>query len=249
MELENEIVYGPVFSRRFGWDLGINLLPAGHKVCSYDCVYCQYGFTPPLINNQTSFVSASEVIHEWSRKLTSNADREIRVAHTTISGNGEPTMHPRFPEVVSGIVAFRDRYYPKIRLSVLSTGYRAGNDEIRRAMEMLDEPVVKFDSVIREKQQCLNRPLVPVNLPEMIDDLKKFRKLILQTMFVHNWNDSVPDLRAWRDALLKIKPNSVQIYTISREPALKDLQAVKPSFLTELAERTTMVTGIPVYAF
>src|SRR5574341_1343278 len=124
MRLESKTVYGPVWSRRFGWDLGINLLPANRKLCTFDCVYCQYGFTPAFSNQIDGFPHLEQILEEWGEKLAYTAGLRVRIEHTTISGNGEPTMHPDFRRIVPELVRWRNKNAPRVKLAILSNGYR-----------------------------------------------------------------------------------------------------------------------------
>ena len=249
MKLENQIVYGPVQSRRFGWDFGINLLPSEQKICSYDCVYCQYGHTPAFRNSRFHFPSASDVIRAWDEKLRSAEARGLIIRHSTISGNGEPTMHPYFARIMEDLIAWRNANHPRMRLALLSTGYRAGNARIRNAMELVDELVVKFDAGNVAMWNRLDRPLVPLSFSRLIQNLKKFRKLILQCMFVKGWNDSKGEIRTWQQRIKEIRPKAVQIYTISRIPAISSLQAVDDDFLRQTAIETQSIVGVPVLPY
>ena len=237
VELESSIVYGPVRSRRFGWDLGINLLPRDHKLCCFDCVYCQYGFNSRIVNRRFQFPASGEILQAWKKKMERCAKDSLLINHTTLSGNGEPTMHPRFPQIVHDLVTWRDRFRPDMKLALLTTGYRAGNSAIRAAMDLLDEPILKFDCAIPHKWAAINRPLVPLSFQEFKQNLCKIRKLTIQTMFLQGWNDGKEDIQAWRQAIEEIEPVAVQIYTISRTPALAGLKPVEQTFLQNVAKQ------------
>ena len=241
MELEHSVVYGPVKSRRFGWDLGINLLPLDHKLCCFDCVYCQYGFTPGMKNDRYNFSSVGEINRAWENQVKICVARGIPIHHTTLSGNGEPTMHPRFADVVRGLTKWRDANRPEIKLALLTTGYRCSDSEIREAMDLLDERIVKLDSAVPEKWRSINRPILPLSFEEFKKSLCKITNLTLQTMFIQNWNDSEEDIKAWKTAIAEIQPMAVQIYTISRSPALANLKPVTQEFLQRLAEESLVI--------
>jgi wyosine [tRNA(Phe)-imidazoG37] synthetase (radical SAM superfamily) len=249
MVLEDRIVYGPLWSRRFGWDLGINLLPTDRKLCVLDCVYCQYGFTPRLHNRRTRFPNVREVIREWKRQLDHARKIGVPLKHTTVSGNGEPTMHPHFAEIAAGLAKWRNANAPEVRLAVLSNGYRIHDPTIRKALQMFDEPVIKLDSAITEKYEQLDQPQYAFNLPRFIKNLQRFKKLQLQTMFVKGWNDEAEDLREWRKALSEIKPQLVQIYTIARDTAVPGLCPLSSKALQRIAHETTQMINVPVKAY
>ena len=249
MELEKSIVYGPVNSRRFGWDLGINLLPIHRKLCTFDCIYCQYGYSPPLKNEEPEFPDASEIISEWQRKIQLARENGVIIFHTTFSGNGEPTMHPDFSRVVSKVVNWRNEHAPQIRLAILSNGYRLHDPEIRDAMQKIDEPIIKLDSANSEKINLINRPLSKYSLGKLIENLRKCGGVMIQSMFMKGWNDSRWDVLQWQNALLQIRPKSVQIYTLARPTPLAGLCPLGEGELLRIADETTRLLNIPVQAF
>jgi wyosine [tRNA(Phe)-imidazoG37] synthetase (radical SAM superfamily) len=248
MQLENAWIYGPVRSRRFGWDLGINLLPLNRKLCCFDCIYCQYGFTPHFLNDRYRFPSAAEIINSLESRLEVCTKNGMQLRHLTVAGNGEPTMHPDFLQIAEALAGWRKQNHPQMRLALLTAGYRCGDQRIRKAMELFDEPIVKFDSAVPHKWLAINRPRVPLSFQEFQTNLTLLSGLILQTMFIRDWNDSEEDIHIWREAIEKIKPQSVQIYTISRTPAETDLVPVDQKFLRRI-ESLSSTTGIPIQAF
>lgn len=249
MELESRIAYGPVWSRRFGWDAGINLLPTERKLCTLDCLYCQYGYTPPLKNERFSFPLVSDVIREWESILEVSNRLGLAVRHTTFSGNGEPTMHPQFAELADRFIQSRNEHHPEIRLAAFSNGYRLHDPAIRHALLLFDEPVLKLDCVIPEKFQQLNRPCVPFALDDYIEILKQCKNVMIQTMFIHGWNDTSEDLNAWKNALKEIRPRFVQIYSVERDTALPGLRPLSRRQLIRIAAEATHALNLPVRAY
>jgi wyosine [tRNA(Phe)-imidazoG37] synthetase (radical SAM superfamily) len=55
-------LYGPVPPRRLGWSLGIDLVP--HKICTYDCIYCQIGRTTGKVLSREEYVPVKEILEE-----------------------------------------------------------------------------------------------------------------------------------------------------------------------------------------
>lgn len=248
MQLESTLIYGPVLSRRFGLDLGINLLPLDRKLCCFDCIYCQYGLTPSFYNDRFHFPSASEIVTALQSRLTTLSKNGMHPKHATVAGNGEPTMHPHFVEIAKAIVNWRDRSQPQLKLALLTSGYKCGERKFGQAMQLFDEPVVKFDTAVPHKWLAINRPRVPMSFQEFKKNLALLPGVIFQTMFIRGWNDSAEDVKAWRDAVEKIKPRSIQIYTISRIPALPNLLPVDQDFLQRVASLSS-TTGIPIETF
>jgi hypothetical protein len=109
--LHEGIVYGPVKSRRLGRSLGINLLPPHLKLCTFNCTYCQYGWThQPKRGSMAaeawpSPLTVSKALVAALKHLEAQGERLDRV---TLAGHGEPTLHPQFAEVVAGLRRVRD---------------------------------------------------------------------------------------------------------------------------------------------
>jgi wyosine [tRNA(Phe)-imidazoG37] synthetase (radical SAM superfamily) len=246
MKLENRIVYGPVLSRRFGWDLGINLLPVTRKLCCFDCIYCQYGFTPASRETDPSFPSASDLLSAWSREFSAAAARNILIEHATISGNGEPAMHPDFAGVVRTFIGWRDRHYPNVKIAILTTGYRLEEPDIRSAMALLDQVIVKLDAGSEDTWRRIDRPRSGQSFHVMKSHFKNVEHLIIQSMFLKGWNDQPAEIESWISALREIGPKSAQIYTLDRKPAMTGLQPVGHRFLVDLAARASAELDIPV---
>lgn len=249
MQLESELVYGPVRSRRFGWDVGINLLPANRKLCTFDCVYCQYGFIGHGTAGVVSFPDTDSVIRDWEQKLRECQDQGIRIRHTTIAGNGEPTMHPEFAYLAERLVRWRNENAPYVRLAVLSNGYRIHLPEIRYALGLINEPVLKLDAGDPAKLRQINQPISRFDLQEYIQNLKKCSHLILQSMFLRGWNDNPEDLKLWMQAVTEAQPDSVQIYTLDRDPAMPGLTPLSNEQLLFISREASLCTGIPVHAY
>jgi len=248
MDPEKSVVYGPVHSRRFGWDLGINLLPTNRKLCTFDCIYCQYGFSPPLRNEKQIFPDIAEILNSWEEQIVLASEKGIPIYHTTVSGNGEPTMHPDFNTIIPQIVEWRNQHASHIRLAILSNGYRIHDAAIRETLKYFDEPILKLDSAIPEKLKTIDRPLAPFSLAQFISDLQKCDRIIIQTMFLKGWNDHPRDILCWQNALLQIRPVSVQIYTVSRDTALPELGALSEAELLRIADDTSRLLNVPVQA-
>ena len=249
IQLESSIVYGPVKSRRFGWDLGINLLPINQKLCTFDCIYCQYGYSSPLRSDKVNFPQTEEIIAAWQKQIEVANQKGIHITHTTISGNGEPTMHPGFTTVVEDLIGWRNHHVPEMKLALLSNGYRLQNPEIRKAIQNLDEPFIKLDSAMPEKLNLINRPLIAYSVQRLIENLKKCDRVMIQTMFLKGWNDNRWDILRWQNALLQIRPKSVQIYTVARSTPLAGLAPLSEGELLRIADETTRLLNLPVQAF
>lgn len=240
---ETSAVYGPILSRRFGLDTGINLSPSDHKLCTYDCLYCQYGFAD-TVNPVRKFPDLHEVIAELNKHAAN-----FQIRHITISGNGEPTMHPQFAEFAMKLRNWRDTKAPAAKIALLTNGYRLKNESIRETLEFFDQPFVKLDAGRSETWNLLNRPVTHLQFDYMIRQMKKSANIMLQTMFVRGINDSPLEVECWMQKIKMIKPLAVHLYTLERFPAFASLQPVEASWLRSIAAQVTEKLGIQCEAY
>jgi wyosine [tRNA(Phe)-imidazoG37] synthetase (radical SAM superfamily) len=258
MPLHEGIVYGPVRSRRLGRSLGINLTPAHLKLCSFNCSYCQYGWSEhsrrasePALEHWPSTATVAKAVSAAIRALSSQGDRIDRL---TFAGHGEPTLHPKFRDVVAAVRKIRDELAPGVPLTVLSNASTLERADVREALAELDERYMKLDAGDTPTLRSVNGS--PLSIEELVAGLKKVPDIVIQAMFVKDRTgriDNTGDLTVinWVGALDRIRPKAVQIYTIDRTPAFPYLQAVPASRLREIAQRVRLagfpcdVYGIP----
>ncbi|MBI1992031.1 MAG: radical SAM protein [Candidatus Omnitrophica bacterium] len=262
--LQDAAVYGPIRSRRLGNSLGINVLPVSHKVCSSNCVYCQYGWTPsPVVrpegrNAPTAptgdggrLKRAPELLADIEEAFRRHARNRTPVDCITLAGNGEPTLHPDLEELVIGIKRLRDAYFPTAPVGILSDATQIARPHVRRALASLDQRCMKFDAADEATWRRINDPLVNVNFQAMIEALKALPDVVLQSMFIQGSYDNTdePHLCAWIAAVGSIKPRSVQVYTVDRPTAADGIQPVPREQLQEIADRLAASTGIHAEVF
>jgi len=225
--LFNEIVFGPVKSRRLGISLGINLLPTTKKLCNFNCVYCECGVadeTNHSVNN--NLPSRKEVYDELKKKLLAVKEKGQRHSPNviTFAGNGEPTLHPEFPEIVGDSIELRNNILPSAKIAVLSNATTIRNPKVRDALLTVDQNILKLDSAIDKTIEFHNKPNCKIYAEELINDFKTFNgKLIIQTLFLKGIaegkkidNTTKQELDEWAKAINAIQPEEVMIYTISR---------------------------------
>ena len=224
--------------------LGINLLPADGKVCTFDCIYCECGF-----NAQRRPAKPMPTRKEVSAALETRLQEMQKNGPTpdvlTFAGNGEPTAHPHFPEIIDDTLALRDRYFPKAKVSVLCNSIRATIPAVREALLKVDNAIMKLDTVDADYIRLLDRPTGHYDVSEIIEALKLMRgKLVIQTMFLKGCsangdnmdNTGDPYVLPWIAAVKEIAPRQVMIYTIDRETPDKNLRKATPSELDRIVE-------------
>jgi wyosine [tRNA(Phe)-imidazoG37] synthetase (radical SAM superfamily) len=223
--LFDKIIFGPVKSRRLGVSLGINLLPTSRKVCNFNCIYCECGWTHSKGIRGEKLPARKEVYEALDRKLA-----EMRISHQapdviTYAGNGEPTLHPEFPGIIDDSISLRNKYFPDAKIAVLSNSTAITKPEIKKALLKVDQNILKLDSAFDLTVKIHNQPGVNIKVDKLVKDLQLFRgSLIIQTLFVRGSfngkkidNTTSEEIGAWLKALKKIKPSQVMIYTISRD--------------------------------
>lgn len=217
--LQNGIIYGPVNSRRLGRSLGINLLPADFKICTFNCLYCQYGWTKihsKEISDNKVWPTMTEVVQETERVLKTLSPKP---AYITFSGNGEPTLHPNFPELVREIKILRDKWSSLSKTAILSNSTTVDDQRICEAINSLDVKIMKLDCGNEDCFCNYNRPCCDIQYESIFSSLKLIDDLIIQSLFSDgpDGNSQIDDLNSWIEKIRDLSPNAVQIYTIQRK--------------------------------
>lgn len=249
-DLQSGAVYGPIYSRRLGCSLGINPLPASYKFCDFDCVYCQYGWTPSKGTGE-KIKRASELTAEIRSSFAFHKSQGTPVKCLTIAGNGEPTLHPDFPEFVEGLIALRDEFYPGVRIGILSDSTQAHRPEISAALAKIDERYMKLDAGDEAKVREINRPRGNYSFERTVSALAGMRNIVVQSLFLQGSYNNFDDesLEKWAAAIAKIRPDEVQVYTLDRGTPAKGLLKVSREKLREIAQFCERKTGIKAVVF
>jgi wyosine [tRNA(Phe)-imidazoG37] synthetase (radical SAM superfamily) len=247
LPLQKGIIYGPVGSRRLGRSLGINLSPTVRKVCSFNCVYCHYGWTKDLsrdLSAQAALLPAPEAVERELEAALKVLDPPPE--YITFSGNGEPTLHPDFEEIVDRVVAVRDRYGPGPQVAVLSNSTALGNESVLRALARLDVRIMKLDAGTDEVLGRINRPAAGIGVGEIVRGLRKVAGVTLQSVFVEGGvsNTADEEIEAWLERVEEVAPAAVQIYSLENAPAMSTLTPVSRRRLEGIAVRVEERIGI-----
>ena len=244
-------IFGPVHSRRLGVSLGINLMPADGKICTFDCIYCECGFNADRRPAQPR-PTRSEVREALTRRLEQMRREGPAPDVLTFAGNGEPTAHPEFAAIVDDVIALRDRFFPSARISVLSNATRAHLPEVKKALLRVDNNILKLDTVDPDYIRRVNRPAGAYDVSRVVEALSGYDgHLIVQTMFMRGSDtagnvDNTSDryVLPWLDAVRAIRPQAVMIYTIDRETPDHDLLKATHEDLDRIAA-LVRAAGIP----
>ena len=225
--IREEVVFGPIHSRRLGSSLGINLLPEKGKICTFDCIYCECGWNKDG-HSDTKLPTAEKVRNALETKLKQCQTVHAPIDSITFSGDGEPTINPEFPQIIDDTIALRDKYYPQSKITVLSNATMVHKPEVFNALRKVDNPTMKIDAPTNELIEKINHPAPGYDIHRVIEALKLFNgDFILQTMFLKSkdFDSSSPEvLNGWMDIVCLLKPREIMVYTIDRPTPEEDLQ-------------------------
>lgn len=235
-------IFGPVHSRRLGVSLGINLLPADGKICTFDCIYCECGFNADRRSKQP-LPTREEVRTALEARLQDMLQNGLAPDVLTFAGNGEPTAHPRFPEIITDTLALRDRYFPNAKVSVLTNSTFIHKPAVFEALNKVDNNILKLDTVDEAYIRELDRPTGSYSVNKIIESMKAFKgNCIIQAMFLKGSyagknmdNTSDKYVLPWLEAVKEIAPRQVMIYTIDRETPGQDLRKATHEELDRIA--------------
>ena len=179
--LYNDIIFGPVRSRRLGLSLGVNLLPVESKLCSFDCIYCECGWNSDHPGPRR-FNSREEVSRELERVLLQMAEAGELPDVITFAGNGEPTLHPEFDLIIDEVIALRDRLCPKAKVSVLSNATQLHRPRVCEALKRVENNILKLDSAFEKTVRLINLPQGNYSVERVVEQMASFEgRMILQT--------------------------------------------------------------------
>ena len=177
-------IFGPIHSRRLGISLGINLQPADGKVCTFDCIYCECGFNSdhrPTLPRPSRQLVAQKLEEQLQKMVAEGQLPDV----LTFAGNGEPTGHPHFAEIIDDTIRLRDQYCPNAKVCVLSNSTMIHRPEVHDALMRVDDNILKLDTVDPTYINKVDRPTGHYDVQQIIEHMKSFHgHIIIQTMFM-----------------------------------------------------------------
>ena len=246
--LFDKLVFGPVYSRRLGVSLGINLLPVDNKYCNFNCIYCECGWTENS-GSKIFLPKREDLKKQLEVKLKEIQGTVNEPDAITFAGNGEPTIHPEFAEIIDDTIELRNRWAPTAAISILSNASMLHKSKVRKALQKTDKNIQKLDTGIEETFQLLNQAQGNLTLKKIIENLLSFDgKLIIQTLFVRGKyngntidNTTPTEIAAWLEVIKKINPEYVMIYPIERGTPAKGLEKIPENELKAIAEKVEAI--------
>ena len=237
--IREETVFGPIFSRRLGSSLGINLLPEKGKICNFDCIYCECGWNKDG-RDDTVLPTAEKVRGDLERMLKKLVAEGTPVDSITFSGDGEPTLNLDFVQIIDDTLRLRDEYYPKAKVSVLSNATRVHIPEIFNALRKVDNPIMKIDAPTNELVERINKPAPGYDVKRVVEALKAFEgDFVLQTCMLRSddYDSSRPEvIEGLLDIVRVLKPREWMVYTIDRPTPMQGLQKFTPDEMRALVQ-------------
>lgn len=241
--LFDKIIFGPIQSRRLGLSLGVNVMQPSSKHCNFDCIYCECGWNGD--HPKGTFNSLNAISTRLEAKLAEMAADGALPNVITFAGNGEPTMHPDFEQIIEKTIEIRNRLAPQCKIAVLSNATMIDRESVRRALMMVERNILKLDSAIDSTVSIINQPNNLRPQSQTIDLMQQFDgKLIIQTMFLRGEyrgqkfdNTSKEEVDAWLSSLSIIRPQEVMLYSIDRDTPADGLVKISHEQMLEIAER------------
>ena len=240
--LFKEIAYGPIHSRRLGTSLGMEIMPLDHKLCTFDCVYCECGWNQPV--SHPTLPTRDEIRTALEAKLQALTAEGTNPDVITFSGNGEPTLHPDFLPIIKDTCALRNRYCPQAKVSVLSNSTQLGRAEVVEALRMCDNRILKLDAATDTMRRRIDQPVnKALDVRTLIGWLKQFDgDFTLQTCFLRGEhagavidNTTGAELRPWYQAVEELRPKQVMIYVIDRQTPEEHLEKISREEMERIA--------------
>lgn len=239
-------IYGPIHSRRLGISLGINIMPADGKICSFDCIYCECGYNAQR-RTHSRYPTTEMVTEALESKLIALHQEGVHPDVLTFAGNGEPTGNPDFAAIIDATIDLRNIYCPSAKISVLSNSTFIDRPAVREALMKVDNNILKLDTADATFINLLDRPQLPsYDVRKIIEQLKAFNgHCIIQTIFLKGTTDegiSIDNttdhyVTPWLDAVREIAPQAVMIYTIDRETPCRSLLKATHEELDSIRDR------------
>ncbi|MBQ7611697.1 MAG: radical SAM protein [Spirochaetaceae bacterium] len=237
-------IYGPIQSRRLGLSLGVNVLPADGKICTFDCAYCECGWNAQT-HTKTPFPCATHILEQLEQSLTNIKRQGIPLQSITFSGNGEPTLHPTFNLIIKETLALRNNIVPNAQVTVLTNGTTLSDKQVQDAFASIDNPVIKIDSAIHTTAKLIDAPPKTYSIENQITLLKKLSMpFTLQTMFLKGHIQGQPidttspdEVHAYIELVNMTKPTCVMLYTLDRPTPCTTIIKIEQAILENIARK------------
>ncbi len=244
MLFEN-IIVGPIHSRRLGTSLGVNVLPTQKKYCSFNCIYCECGWNEVDTRVKVPFNDKNLIKSELEKWCKENSEESrAKIDSITFSGNGEPTLHPDILEIVKDVVSLRNEYISQAKITILTNSTMLSNEKVWEALHLIDNPLLKIDAGTERMYNLIAKP-VNIDFEEIKQNIIRFgNDCIIQTMLLRGENDGQKidnttdeEFLPYLEIVKKTKPREVMLYSLDRVPPAKNLIKIEKDELEIYANK------------
>jgi wyosine [tRNA(Phe)-imidazoG37] synthetase (radical SAM superfamily) len=267
--LDNQFVYAVVSPRARGLSVGVNLSP--DKVCNYDCVYCEVHrngdprreldveLMAAELKKTLGLVRAGRLRERpWYHTLP---DELLQLRHVALSGDGEPTLCPRFAEALQAVVHVRALGgYPFFKLVLITNGTGLDLPHVQLGLRHFtnsDEVWAKLDGGTQAYVNKVNRSDVPLEkVLSNIRMLGRQRPVVIQSLFpaINFEEPPLEEIEQYSRRLLELKEagadiSLVQIYSATRPSANSDCGHLPLKALSRIASIVRNTTGLKAEVF
>jgi wyosine [tRNA(Phe)-imidazoG37] synthetase (radical SAM superfamily) len=206
-------IFGPVPSRRLGFSLGVDIIP--YKTCSFDCIYCELGKTDCKTIEPVEAIKPDVVLKELEQVLSA---RPLTLDYITVSGSGEPTLHPQL-----GLIIQKIKKMAATPVALLTNGSLLFNDEVLERVLCADVVVPSLDAPDRSVFETVNRPHPSLTFDQLIDGLislgkSKGPRIWLEVLLLRGINDAPEQMGRFKNLMEKINPEKIHLNTVVRPP-------------------------------
>lgn len=229
-EKNQDLVFGPVPSRRLGRSVGINNIPP--KFCTYSCIYCQLGRTDKMQIKRDSFFDPEDILSQTKQKISRAKQNHQHIDYLTIVSDGEPTLDNQLGHIIKKLKTLS---FP---VAVITNSSLLYQKDVRKDLSEANWVSVKIDAVKKETWKKIDRPHGDLNLEKILDGLLAFSNdfsgtLCTETMLIDSVNDDLKEIEQLTSFIVKLKPQTSYLSIPTRPPAES---WVKPASEKKLAQ-------------
>lgn len=243
--LFNDIIVGPIHSRRLGTSLGVNVLPTKKKYCSFNCIYCECGWNEIDTNVKVPFNDRKLIQRELEKYCKTNSKEDLaKIDSITFSGNGEPTLHQEILGIVEDIIALRNEFIKQAKITILTNSTQLSREDVFKALKLIDNPMLKIDAGTEKMYKLISQP-VTTSFEDIKSNILSFGSdCIIQTMLIRGElngqkidNLTSEEFNPYLQFISKLKPRQVMLYSLDRIPPAQHLIKVEKQEMEIYADK------------
>ncbi|RLC12172.1 MAG: hypothetical protein DRH43_02330 [Deltaproteobacteria bacterium] len=245
----NKVLYGPVSSRRLGLSLGINLFPTG-KVCSFNCIYCDLDVKLDA-SGYAQLMPTEQLLNRLDREFHSYLKAGGETPDSiTFAGNGEPTLHPGFAEMVKIAKRLRDQYFPETPLNLFTDGVHLVQEGVIQCLDDFSRVFLKVDGGSMATVEIVNGSDAWMATMQAVKVGQSLRNVAASTIVISGASGNAEDIlgEGYSQLLHILRPLEIYLYTLDYPTVRSDISPVSLDFLMECAYSVATRIESPVIA-